>query len=207
MINKYLDRPLIDLISVLQVRSFTTHYMGIQAVKNPLDYWVYQEIIHDTDPDFIIEIGVFKGGHLLALAHLCDARNKGTVIGVEPVLDRVDPRVTSHPRVWFIADNGVKAAPEVAAIVGDGRVLIIEDSSHTYENTLAVLESYAPICKSGDYFVVEDTNCNYGPKIYPEFDPYAAVEKFLFSHEEFERDVSRESFVLTWNPGGFLKRK
>lgn len=27
------------------------HWMGVEALKNPLDAWIYQEIIHEVRPD------------------------------------------------------------------------------------------------------------------------------------------------------------
>jgi cephalosporin hydroxylase len=37
----------------------------------------------------------------------------------------------------------------------------------------------------------------------------SAVERFLQSggNKDFERDFSREMFLLTFNPGGWLRRK
>jgi len=32
------------------------------------------------------------------------------------------------------------------------------------------------------------------------------VEEFLATNKNFERDRSRERFLLTFNPGGWLKR-
>ena len=39
-----------------------TTYFGIGAQKNPLDAWTYQEILYETRPDVIIEIGTAFGG-------------------------------------------------------------------------------------------------------------------------------------------------
>ena len=59
------------------------------------------------------------------------------------------------------------------------RVLIIEDSSHTYENTLNVLRLYSDFIKPGDYFIVEDSICHHGLSIGPIPGPYEAVEDFI----------------------------
>ena len=45
-----------------------TTYFGIRALKSPLDFWIYQEILFETRPDFVIEIGNCCGGSTLALA-------------------------------------------------------------------------------------------------------------------------------------------
>ena len=55
--------------------------------------------------------------------------------------------------------------------------------------------------------MVEDTNLN-GHPVLPDHGPgpMEAVEAFLRAAPEFEVDGSRERFMLTLNPGGFLKR-
>ena len=43
-------------------------WLGVSALKCPLDSWVYQEIIFKTKPEIIIEAGVRYGGSTLYLA-------------------------------------------------------------------------------------------------------------------------------------------
>ena len=86
-------------------------------------------------------------------------------------------------------------------------VMIIEDSDHSYENTLDILEMYKDLINPGFYFIVEDTICHHGLDIGPNPGPYEAVETFLSNNPEFEADRSRESFLLTWNQKGFLRRR
>ena len=47
-------------------------WLGAQALKNPLDLWVYQEIMFETRPELIVETGTYRGGSALYLASLCD---------------------------------------------------------------------------------------------------------------------------------------
>jgi cephalosporin hydroxylase len=96
---------------------------------------------------------------------------------------------------------------EVKKLTADARnVLIIEDSSHEYENTLNVLNTYAPLIPLGGYFIVEDGICYHGLDIGPKPGPYEAIETFVSKNKNFEIDIAKESFILTWNPKGFLKR-
>ena len=48
------------------------------------------------------------------------------------------------------------------------RAIVIEDSSHTDENTLSVSNDYCGFVSDGSYFIVEDGICRYpyikGPK-------------------------------------------
>ena len=61
---------------------------------------------------------------------------------------------------------------------------------------------------SGCYLVVEDTNVN-GHPVLPDHGPgpMEAVEDFLATTDDFEVDRSRENRLLTFNPGGYLKRR
>lgn len=85
--------------------------------------------------------------------------------------------------------------------------MIIEDSAHTYDNTLRVLRTYSPLIRPGNYFIVEDSICHHGLDVGPSPGPYEAIEDFLAEDSTFEIDSSRESFVITWNPKGYLKKK
>ena len=42
-----------------------TFWLGIPALKCPLDLWIYQEIIFEITPDIIIECGTANGGSAL----------------------------------------------------------------------------------------------------------------------------------------------
>lgn len=204
-----LDMPLREVISIIQARIMEkTTYCGIDVLKCLLDFWVYQEIIFEKRPDFVIEIGNNQGGMLLALAHFCDAIDHGQLIGVDIHQAPIHESVRVHPRVTLIEGDACSVFPQVRELVPEeARTLIIEDSSHVFEQTLDVLNTYSVLSQLGDYFIVEDTNLGHG--LLPEITsgPYEAVEAFLQENAEFERDRSRESFLLTWNPGGYLRRR
>ena len=36
--------------------------------------------------------------------------------------------------------------------------------------------------------------------------PYEAIEKFTEENKNFEIDREKESYLITWNPKGYLKR-
>ena len=36
-----------------------TEWLGVRALKNPLDMWIYQEILHNTRPEVIVETGTY----------------------------------------------------------------------------------------------------------------------------------------------------
>jgi cephalosporin hydroxylase len=197
-----------DLLETIQARIMTTtSYFGIKTLKNPCDFWVYQEIIYDLKPDYIVEIGNFRGGSALALAHLCDNIGKGQVIGLDINQSEISDAVRAHPRLTFIEGDACNSFANVKAIVGNStNVLIIEDSSHTYENTLNVLRTYQSLVSRDGYFIVEDSICYHGLDIGPNPGPYEAIEAFTNENTDFSIDRTKESFLITWNPKGYLRR-
>jgi cephalosporin hydroxylase len=206
--EEHLDMPLREVLEIMQERVMNrTSYWGVKTLKNPLDHWVYCELIHETQPDVIIEIGNASGGSTLSLAHICDLLGKGKVIGIDISHAGVPEQVKGHSRITLIEGDACRCFAAAAKLIStDDRVLVIEDSSHTYENTLSVLRTYSALLKPGDYFIVEDSICHHGLSIGPTPGPYEAIETFVNEHREFEVDRSRESFLITWNPKGYLRR-
>jgi cephalosporin hydroxylase len=207
--EQHLDMPLREVLPIMQQRIVSqTSYFGVKTWKSPLDFWIYQEILWQMRPDLIVEIGNASGGSTLALAHLCDLLGKGRVIGLDLSHERVPEPVKRHPRITFLDGDACDNFPRVAAeIAATDRILIIEDSSHTYENTLKVLRTYSPLTRPGDYFIVEDSICWHGIEHGPSPGPYEAIETFVRENPDFEIDRDMESFLITWNPKGYLKRR
>lgn len=213
MTDKYmeanLDMPLGQALALIQegiMKKCT--YFGVKTYKSPIDAWIYQEIICEAQPDVIIEIGNANGGSGLLLAHVCDLLGKGRVICVDIDHKKIHQKARKHPRITFIEGDACACFESVAGRIGhDERVLIIEDSAHTYENTLNVLRRYCGLVKPGDYFIVEDSICHHGLDTGPNPGPYEAIEDFTGENPDFEVDRSRERYFITWNPKGYLKRK
>ncbi len=203
-----LDLPLKEVLQIMQDRLMSqSTYFGVQTLKSPTDFWVYQEILFTQQPDVIVEIGNFCGGNLLALAHLCDALGRGRVIGIDVSHANVPEVVRSHPRITLIEGDACAMFPQVKAqLTASDRVLVIEDSSHTFENTLNILTTYAELIPVEGYFIVEDSICYHGLEVGPQPGPYEAIEAFAANHPQFVIDRSQESFLITWNPKGYLKR-
>lgn len=203
-----LEMPLADVLQVIQDRIMTkSTYHGVPTLKSPIDFWVYQEMIFEMKPDVIIEIGNNYGGSTLALAHTCDLIGGGRIIGLDISHSRVPEHVRKHPRITFIEGDACQSFESVKKLISDeDRVLVIEDSSHTFDNTLNVLRTYSGLIKPGDYFIVEDSICHHGLTVGPNPGPYEAIEAFINENTGFEIDRSKESFLITWNPKGYLRR-
>lgn len=204
-----LDLPLGEVLKVMQERLLTrSTYFGVTAWKSPTDFWVYQELVCEMQPDVIVEVGNNCGGSTLAFAHLCDLLGKGRVIGVDIDQSKIPDLVRRHPRITLIEGDACDSFAKVRPLIrANERVLVLEDSSHTYENTLNVLRKYSALVKKGDYFIVEDSICHHGLDLGPTPGPYEAIEEFVRENSDFEIDRERESFLITWNPKGYLRRR
>jgi cephalosporin hydroxylase len=203
-----LDLKLREVLPSMQDRIVSaTTYFGVQTLKNPLDFWVYQELITRVRPDVIVEVGNRFGGSALALAHLCDLMGQGRMIGLDIDHSQVSPVTRAHPRITLIEGDACASFPAVRAMIGpDEHVLIIEDSAHTFENTLNVLNTFSPLVKPGGYFIVEDSICHHGLAVGPDPGPFEAIEAFIAAGSDFRVERELEAFLITWNPKGFLRR-
>ncbi len=208
-IEEDLNMPIGKIIQIMEDSMLKqTRYFGVWTIKSPLDSWVYQEIIYETKPDVIVEIGNFHGGSTLFFAHLCDLLGRGRVIGVDLSHEAVPEFIKKHPRITFIEGDACQKLQDVQKLISnDERVLVIEDSSHTYENTLNVLRIYSALIKPGDYLIVEDSIIHHGIDYGPNPGPYEAIETFINENNDFEIDRDREHFYITSNPKGYLRRK
>ena len=185
-----------------------TFWRGIPVLKCPLDLWVYQEILVETQPDLIVETGTFGGGSAYYLASICDLLGTGTIVTID-----VDPQreLPEHARITYVTGSSVD--DEIVADVRRRarraeRVMVILDSDHSRDHVLRELELYGPLVTPGCYLVVEDTNVN-GHPVVPHFGPgpMEALTAFLQTTDDFEIDSSREKLLLTFNPSGYLRRR
>ncbi len=183
-------------------------WMGFPARKMVLDSWVYQDLIFQTKPEIIIEIGNKFGGSTLYLAHMLDLVGGGQVIGVD--IDHSDFR-PRHPRIQLVTgDSSAKeTVARVEAITKGKQGLVIHDGDHSTRHVLADLRAYANFVAPGNYLIVEDTVNDLfraGDGLGNIDGPLPAVRQFVQEDRRFEIDMNQEYFVITFNPQGFLKR-
>lgn len=186
------------------------HYCGFLVQKNPLDLWIYQEILWDCKPDLIIEMGTASGGSALFMANQLDLIGNGEIISVD--IDNRLGIVPKHPRIHYIVGDSVDpyVHNKIFRVTQTGpyhKGMVILDDDHSTGHVRLELEMYNEFVTSGQYLIVEDTNVdsplNFGDG------PGKAVCKFLSTVDglNFEVDRRREKFLMTWNPGGYLRRK
>ena len=190
---------------------FTTNWLGVPIQKLPFDLCILQEILCETRPELIIECGVNYGGSTWFMATVCDAMDSGRILAVDISLAEVRPEVRRHPRVEMVemsstSEEFAKLARERAA---GRRTMVILDSDHRRDHVLAELRLHAPLVSPGCYLICEDTNIN-GHPVYPTFGPgpHEALQQYLAeSPGQWQVDQHRERLLVTFNPGGYLRRK
>ncbi len=181
-------------------------YRGVNALKNVLDLWVLQEIIWETKVDVVVEIGVRFGGTTLWLADTLR-----TLRGPDALVVAVDlesPEVALPGNVIFVGGDSI--APTTVATVAEHcrgrRTMVMADGNHAAAHVLEELRRYGPLVSEGCYFIAEDGIVDVMEWTHATPGPLVAVHRFLAETDEFSIDRSREKFLLTYAPDGFLKR-
>ncbi|HAF03592.1 MAG TPA: hypothetical protein DCO65_06325 [Spartobacteria bacterium] len=187
-----------ESVAMKQVR-----YRGVLAWKNVFDLWVIQEIIHETQPEVVIEIGCKFGGTTLWLSDIMKTVASGRVLSI----DLARPAIPFPDNVDFIQGNSIsdETLAKVRKRAQGKRAMVIADGNHTADHVLQELRFYGPLVASGCYFIAEDgiVDVMEWEKFTPG--PLVAVQRFLTQTDDFEIDRDREKFILTYAPGGFLK--
>jgi cephalosporin hydroxylase len=183
-----------------------TKYLDYTILKTPFDWIVLGDIIQDTKPEIIIEIGCYDGGSTLWMANLLDDMDiPCKIIGVD-ILDR--PTQDKQPRIdWVIVDClDPETLKKIDSLVANKRGMVIEDSDHKYHITKEILNQYQKYVAEGCYFLVEDTIVEF-LNVPPFPGPLQAVKEFIEANNEtFVIDRSREKYIMTHNPMGHLLR-
>ena len=169
-------------------------WRGVHVMKNPMDLWIYAELIQQIHPALVIETGTAHGGSARWFAD-CGA---GHVVTID-----TDPmREVDHPNITQLIGSSTDpaiVAQAAAFIRGDGPVLVSLDSDHSTAHVAAELALYAPLVTVGSVMVVEDTNVAEGP--------LEALQPWLAAHAgTWAVDAMCHRLYLTFNPGGWLRR-
>lgn len=193
--HKYDERLSLSLKEYLLYHQQNIHFaqsswLTHESTRNPLDAWIYQEIFTTVQPDIVLEIGSYSKGNTLYLKNLL------TLIGTGEVIS--------------IPQNDTSMYEDVRQRCEYKEVLVIHGGPHDSASVLRDLERYAPLVSVGSYYIVEDTIIdlfNWGDSIgSPTPGPLDAVLTFLEHHSEFQIDTTRERYLATYHPYGFLKK-
>lgn len=189
-----------------------TYWMRVPLLKNPLDLWIYQEIIAGLRPGLIIETGTAYGGSALFFAHMLDLVDREADARVVSIDLDPAPTLPAHPRVTYLTGDSVSPAVldvvrHMAAEAAPRPAMVVLDSDHRSFHVAAELHAYAAFVTPGSFLVVEDTNLNDRP-VHEETGPgpFEALLSFLEEHPEFAPEPTCEKYLLSYQPGGWLRR-
>jgi len=198
-----------------------TTWFGEPILQLPQDMFAFQEIIFNTRPKFIVEVGAAWGGSLLFYSTLMEVLGGERIIGVDIYIpDDLKERIGSFgklsDRITWIKGSSVEVdtISQVKAVIGDSReVMIVLDSDHTHEHVLKELRLYSPLVGKGYYLICCDTVIEYQPE--PDYrprpwgpgnNPKIALDQFFKENDRFEVDKALgQKLLLTNNPGGYLR--
>jgi cephalosporin hydroxylase len=205
---------------------YTFTWLGRPIIQLPEDMIRIQEVLHQIQPDVIIECGVAHGGSLIYYASLCSLAGRGRVVGVDiEIRSHNRAEIEAHPLAPLITlIEGSSLAPEtVAAAAAEVRpeetALVILDSNHTRAHVRAELEAYGPLVAVDSYMVVMDgvmrlvADTPRGRAEWADDNPIAAVDEFVADHPEFVVEQPAWPFNeselrsnVTYSPKGYLRR-
>lgn len=182
-------------------------YRGVKAIRSPFDYVIYQMIINELKPDLIIEIGTNNGGGALYIADMLDLIGHGELHTID-LIDQSEDIVKAHPRIscfyggWQAYDTKIAEKYQ--------KILIIEDASHTYEDTFEVLKKFGYLVSKDSYLIVEDGIVD-ALGITAEYNggPLRAIKEFMKINNDFVIDRKWCDFFgknATFNVDGYLRK-
>lgn len=200
-------------------------YAGVSMSKFPEDLRVYEHLLRMSAADVVIELGVRFGGSSLwfrdRLHSLGRYRPVSTkqVIGVDidlaaarEELMAADPAYAADITLIEGSVTDLELADRVAEHIPAGaRCLVIEDTAHTDETTLAALRGFTRFVPDDGFFVVEDGCVDIEPLRIADNWPRGVLPALsMWLEREGEGFVVRsdlELYGVTCHPGGFLQRR
>ena len=199
----------------IQVGTMHTVYRNVPFFKSPFDIALYLQLLSRQGPRTVIEIGTKFGGSALWFADMLVAHGVADArvlsVDIEPLAAFTDPRIT------FLQGDAKRldAVLPAALLRQCARPwLVIEDSSHHYPESSAVLDYFHAHLQPGDYIVVEDgVVSQLSGAHYRQYQdgPNRAVADFLARHgDAYEIDAAlcdQYGHNATYNPNGWLRRR
>jgi predicted O-methyltransferase YrrM len=129
-------------------------------MKNEPYFRVYEDLASGFSPRSILELGVFQGGSYVFLDKLFKPRRMSAVdIKPQPVVPLLDYIADKEGRsVHFSTSQSDRKILEhiVRNDLANELDLVVDDASHTYEQTKASFEILFPLLQPGGIYVIED---------------------------------------------------
>ena len=184
------------------------NWLGVKCQQDPMDAFAIQDMLWRVQPDLIIEVGTNNGGGAIFYASIMNNYNRNgkiVTLDVKPVNQNwmtgknkdnckgcitgdVHPLWTGSDMINFIKGDITKkeVQEQVEVFVKAAKtVLVVEDASHRYPDTLHRMKVIYKYVTVGSYMLVQDTKMDrfvsrlrkkYGNL---KFGPMRAVDEFI----------------------------
>lgn len=225
-IEDELDTPVLDLYLERLRIHMDDSYRGVRMRKFPEDLRIIEEILWELCINVVVEIGLGMGGSalwirdrlrcLVGYGRISDpmviAVDRSIADG-KANIERADPGYESTIKLveGDIRSPDIKDA--VTSLLPHGaRVLVIDDSAHRHDTSLATLQNFADLVPIGGYVLVEDGHRDIDGMLPAEIPGEArgvlqAIDDFITAtNGRYVRRRDLERYIVTSNPGGWLQR-
>jgi cephalosporin hydroxylase len=201
-------------------------YAGVPLSKFPEDLRTYEHLLWGDRADTVVEIGTQAGGSALWFRDRLRTFHSYGRLRREPQVVSVD--VSQQSAREFLAEADPEWEQAITLVEGDvrdpatvdavralvapdARCLVVEDSAHEYDTTMAALEGFARFVPPQGFFVVEDGCVDVEDLRLDETWPRGvlpAVHDWLETEEGRRFRVRRdlELYGVSCHPEGFLQR-
>ncbi|WP_165985224.1 CmcI family methyltransferase [Streptomyces sp. YIM 98790] len=220
-----LEQPLVTYWHARERQHLRDVYAGVRIKKFPEDLRLMEHLMWLSRSQAVVELGTHFGGaalwfrdRLRALAGYGRVPAEVRVVSVDVRQDKARAALPAadpgYGREITLLEGDITApdtARRVAAALPAGaRCLVVEDTLHTYDTTLAALRHFAPLVPLGGFFIAEDGIVDV-PGLRPPGMPggvQPAVRDWLASAQgaAFRQRRDLERYGLTCHPGGWLQR-
>lgn len=214
------------LTSTLNKRiAHQTKWLGEPILQLPQDLFIFQELIFENKPDYIIELGVAWSGSLLYYSSIFNIIGGKKIIGIDTYIPtQIQKRINKFKKLkncikllnGFSTDE--KIIKEISKLTKNSKKIIIHlDSDHSKKNVLDELNKYSKLLKKGSIIICGDTHVEFfknnphgrNKEYRKGNNPMNALNIFLKSKEgkKYKQDLSyQDRYLLTLNPFGILKK-
>jgi predicted O-methyltransferase YrrM len=166
---------------------------------------VYEDIASGFSPRSILELGIFQGGSYVLLDKLFKPRRMSAVEinpkPVPPLLRYVSGTENRFVHFATSQHDGEMLKQIVLRELADELDLVVDDASHTYEETKTSFEFLFPMLHPGGIYVIEDWSWAHHPNYQsPEarFSKRHALSNLLFEQIMLLGSTSVISEIRVW---------
>ena len=174
--------------------------------KNEYYIRVYEELTSAFSPRSVLELGIFQGGSYVLLDKLLNpCRMSAVDISGQPVAPLLQYVADKEGRfVHFSTSQSDRKILEhiVRNELANELDLVVDDASHTYEQTKASFDILFPLLRPGGIYLIEDWSWAHHPSYQapdPPFSDRHALSNLLFEQIMLMSSVPLIAEIRIWS--------